>query len=72
MSLKAYIEELKDLKQVCTIRFVDVQGMEVTIRGHIIRTEEVSGREIIETDAGFVIGIDQIVSINDRPGDNYC
>jgi hypothetical protein len=34
--------------------------------------EEVFGREIIETDAGFVIGMDQIISINDRPQANYC
>ncbi len=72
MTFKEYIEEQKDLKHVCTIRFVDVQGMETEIRGHIVRTEEVSGREIIETDAGFVIGLDQIVAINDRRQDNYC
>jgi hypothetical protein len=32
----------------------------------------VSGREIIETDGGFVIGMDQILEVNDRARGNYC
>jgi hypothetical protein len=34
--------------------------------------EEISGREIIETDAGFVIGMDQIISVNDHVQSNIC
>ena len=69
---KQYLEELIDLKQTCTIRFKDVQGMNTEIRGHIIKMENVLGREIIETDAGFVIGMDQLIAVNDRPAENYC
>lgn len=70
--LKNYLEEQMDLKKLCTIRFRDVQGAVTEIRGHIVKMEEVSGREIIETDAGFVIGMDQLIAINDRPAENYC
>jgi hypothetical protein len=34
--------------------------------------ETVSGRDMMETDAGFSIGLDQLVSVNDRPAENYC
>ena len=70
--LKNYLEEQMDLKKLCTIRFRDVQGAVTEIRGHIVKMEEVSGREIIETDAGFVIGMDQLIAINDRSAENYC
>ena len=69
---KEYLEELRDLKKVCSISFRDVEGMLTVIRGRILKMEEVSDREIIETDAGFVIGMDQIVAINDRQRENYC
>jgi hypothetical protein len=69
---KDYLEEQMDLKRLCTIKFRDVQGAITSIKGHIIKMEEVSGREIIETDAGFVIGMDQIISVNDRQQANYC
>lgn len=69
---KEYLEEQMDLKKPCTIKFRDVQGAVTTIKGHIVKMAEVSGREIIETDAGFLIGMDQIISINDRPQENYC
>jgi len=71
-SFKDYLEEQMDLKRLCTIKFKDVQGAITTIKGHIIKMEEVSDREIIETDAGFVIGMDQIISVNDRPQANNC
>ena len=69
---KDYIEEIRDLKKVCSISFRDVEGMLNLIRGKILKIEEVSGRDIIETDAGFVIGMDQIVAVNDRQQPNYC
>ena len=69
---KDYLEEQMDLKRPCTIQFRDVQGAVTSIKGHIIKMEEVSGREIIETDAGFVIGMDQIISVNDRIQANVC
>jgi hypothetical protein len=69
---KDYLEEQMDLKRPCTIIFRDVQGAVTTVKGHIIKMEEVSGREIIETDAGFVIGMDQIISVNDRTQSNVC
>lgn len=71
-SFKNYLEEQMDLKRPCTIKFRDVQGAVTTIRCHITKMEEVSDREIIETDAGFVIGMDQIISVNDRQQANYC
>ena len=71
-SFKDYLEEIRDLKKTCSISFRDVEGMLTVIRGRILKMEEVSGREIIETDAGFVIGMDQIVAVNDRQQDNYC
>lgn len=72
MSFKDYLEEQMDLKRPCTIKFKDVQGAVTTIKGHIAKMDEVSGREILETDSGFVIGMDQIISVNDRPQENYC
>jgi hypothetical protein len=71
-NFKDYLEEQMDLKRPCTIKFRDVQGAITTIKGHILKMEEVSEIEIIETDAGFVIGMDQIISVNDRPQANYC
>jgi len=71
-SFKNYLEEQMDLKRPCTIKFRDVQGAVTQIKGRIVKMEEVSGREIIETDAGFVIGMDQVIAINDRPQTNYC
>ena len=67
-----YLEELRDLKKVCSITFTDVEGMLTVIRGRITKIEEVSGREIIETDAGLVVGMDQVVAVNDRQQANYC
>jgi hypothetical protein len=71
-SFKDYIEEQMDLKRSCTIRFRDVQGAVTEIRAKIVKMDEVSGRQMIETDAGFAIGIDQIISVNGRPQENYC
>ncbi len=71
-SFKDYLEEQMDLKRSCTIKFRDVQGAVTTIKGHIVKMDEVSDREIIENDAGFVIGMDQIIAVNDRPQTNYC
>jgi hypothetical protein len=71
-NFRDYLEEQMDLKRLCTIKFRDVQGAVATIKGHIVKMEQVSDREIIETDAGFVIGMDQIISVNDRPQANYC
>ena len=61
-----------DLNKICVIKFRDVQDMITEIRGHIVKMEEVSGREIIETNAGFVIGMDQLVEVNGKPAKNYC
>ena len=71
-SFKNYLQEQMDFKRSCTIKFRDVQGAVTIIKGHIVKMEEVSGREIIETDAGFVIGMDQIISVNDHPQVNLC
>lgn len=71
-SFKNYLQEQMDLKRPCTIQFREVQGAVTTIKGHIIKIEEVSDREIIETDAGLLIGIDQILSVNNHSQTNLC
>lgn len=69
---KAYLEELMDLKRPCTIKFRSVEGGVSTIRAHIIDMNTVSDRDMINTDAGIHIGLDQIVQVNDRAPENYC
>ena len=71
-SFKEYLEELMDLKRSCTIRFRAVDGGVSEVRGHIMKMETVAGRDMMDTDAGFSIGLDQLVSVNDRPAENYC
>ena len=71
-NFKDYLQEQMDLKRPCTIKFKDVQGAVTITKGHIVKMEEVSDREIIETDAGLVIGMEQIISVNDRQQANYC
>ncbi|MBD0286603.1 MAG: hypothetical protein M3342_05545 [Bacteroidota bacterium] len=71
-SFKEYLEELMDLKQECTIRFRAVDGGISIIRAHIIDMDNVSGREMIETDAGLHIGVDQIVDVNGRPSEHWA
>ena len=61
-----------DLKRIATIRFRAVEGGVTEVRGHIVKMETVSGRDIIETDAGYVIGADQILQINGRRFENIC
>ena len=69
---KEYLEEQMDLKRECTIKFRFVEGGVSTIRAHIVKMDQVSGRDMIETDAGLVIGVDQLIGVNDRTPDNYC
>lgn len=71
-SYKNYLQEQMDLKKTCTIKFRDVQSAVTIIKGRIVKMEEISGREIIETDAGFIIGMDQIISVNDHAQANIC
>jgi hypothetical protein len=70
--IKDYLEEQMDLKRDCTIKFRSVEGGLTTVKGHIVNMDTVAGREIIQTDAGLVIGADQIVSINGRSFENNC
>ena len=67
-----YLEEIRDLKKLCVVRFRDVQGMEAEVRGHIVKMDQVSGRDMIETDAGLLIGLDQIIAVDGRLSDDYC
>ena len=71
-ALKDYLEEQMDLKRTCTITFRAVDGGVSTIKGHIVKMDNVSGRDIIETDAGLVIGADQILEINSRQFSTNC
>lgn len=69
---KSYIEEVMDLKERCTIQFRSVEGAVSEISARIISMENAGGRDILDTDAGFSIGLDQIISINGRTAENYC
>lgn len=71
-ALKEYLEELMDLKRNCTITFRAVDGAVSTVKGHIVKMDSVSGRDMIETDAGLLIGTDQIVEVNGRRFDTIC
>ena len=71
-AIKEYLEELMDLKRIATITFRAVDGGLTEVKGHIVKMEEVSGRIIIETNEGFVIGDDQIIEINGRRFENIC
>lgn len=67
-----YLEELMDLKRPATITFRSVEGAVSTVKGHVVKMEIVLGRHIIETDAGMVIGADQVVEVNGRRFANIC
>jgi hypothetical protein len=69
---RAYIEELMDLKQLANIRFRAVEGGVTSIRARIKDIINEGGRDILTTDAGFSIGMDQILEINGRSFENYC
>jgi hypothetical protein len=71
-ALKEYLEELLDLKRDAAITFRSVDGGVSTVKGHIVKIDTVSGRDIIETDAGLVVGADQILEINGRRFENIC
>jgi hypothetical protein len=71
-ALKEFLEELMDRKRLAAITFRAVDGGVSTIQCHIVKMDNVSGRDIIETDAGFVIGADQILEINGRRFENIC
>jgi hypothetical protein len=67
-----YLEEQMDLKRLCSITFRSVEGAITTIRAHIIDLSSVSDRQMIETDAGMHIGVDQLLQVNDRLAGDYC
>lgn len=69
---KEYLEEQIDLKRSCLIKFRTVDGGVSIIKGHIIKMDSVSGRDMIETDAGFTIGVDQLLAVNDKVFEKYC
>ncbi|MBA2328982.1 MAG: hypothetical protein H0V91_05125 [Flavisolibacter sp.] len=65
-SFKEYLEELIDLKRESSITFTSVDGGVSTVRGHIVKFETLVGRDMIETDTGLIIGVDQIIEVNNR------
>ncbi|MBA2746652.1 MAG: hypothetical protein H0U44_10535 [Flavisolibacter sp.] len=71
-TFREYLEEQMDMKRNCTIRFRDVEGGVATLKAHILDVKTEATREMIQTDAGIHIGIDQILQVNDRVADNYC
>ena len=61
-----------DLKRTVSIRYRSVDGGVTEVKGHILKIDNVSGRDIIETDAGLTVGADQIIEINGRTFENIC
>jgi hypothetical protein len=70
--LKSYLEEQLMLKRHCIIKFRSVEGAVSVIKARIISLDSVSGRDMIETDAGLVVGLDQLLAVNDQSFENYC
>jgi len=71
-NIKEYLEEIMDLKRVASIKFRFVDGGITETRGHIVKMDSVSGRDMVETDTGLLIGTDQILEINGRTFENIC
>ncbi|HEU0109503.1 MAG TPA: hypothetical protein VFQ73_01450 [Flavisolibacter sp.] len=69
---KEYLEEQMDLKRPCTIKFRMLDGAVSVLRCHIVDMSTVSHRDMIETDTGIHIGLDQILEVNDKAPENYC
>lgn len=69
---KEYIQEQIDLKRPCTIKFRSVEGGVSVIKIRIIDMSTVADRDMIETEAGFHIGVDQIIEVNDKLRGDYC
>jgi hypothetical protein len=72
MELKDYLEEQMDLQKRVTIRFRSVDGGLSEVQAHVVKISETAGREMIETDAGLLIGMDQVVDVDGRSASNYC
>lgn len=70
--IKDYIEELMDLKKKVAIRFRSVEGAVSEIEARVVNVTTEGHRDILETDAGFSIGFDQLLSIDGRSTENYC
>jgi hypothetical protein len=68
----AYLEEQMDQQRPCLLRFRSVDGGVSEIRARIIGLSEVSGRHMIETDAGIHIGVDQLLQVNERQQARDC
>jgi hypothetical protein len=71
-AFKEYLEEQMDLRRPCIIKFRSVDGGVSILKTRIIDISTVSERDMIETDAGIHIGLDQIIQVNDRVAENYC
>lgn len=67
-----YLQECADLNRLCHIRFVSVDGAVSEISVHLVRLYHEGNRQIIETDAGFSIGVDQLQAVNGRPAAYFC
>lgn len=71
-SFTDYLQELADKRQRSTIRFKSVEGSVSQIQAAIVELLHEGHRAIIETDAGFGIGVDQLLEVNGRHPDNFC
>ena len=71
-TFKEYLEEQMDLKRPCTIKFRSVDGGISIITARITDMSSVADRDMIDTDACIHIGLDQIISVNDRQYENLC
>ena len=67
-----YLEECADLHRLCHIRFRSVEGALSEISAHLVRLFHEGDRPIVETDAGFSIGVVQLESVNGRNAAYFC
>lgn len=70
--LKAYLEELMDVKRSVTVKFRTVDGGVAETEGHIVKMDSVSGRDMAELDSGLIIGTDQMLEVAGRRFQNLC
>ncbi|HVF81973.1 MAG TPA: hypothetical protein VM884_08565 [Flavisolibacter sp.] len=68
--MKNYLEELMDLKRTVSIKFRFAGGGITETKGRIVKLDFNGGT--VQTDCGWVIGINQILAINARSFENIC
>lgn len=68
----SYLQQLVDERRSCSIRFRTVEGGISEMKAALVGLTSEGDRQILETDAGFSIGVDQLLQVNGRQPDNFC